>query len=107
MQHPRLNRERRHNPRTQTIGHVYLSWTRRQVCRCVVVDLSATGAFLNVGSLRVRVGTRVELAFALDRGKVVKVVRRSALVVRRSSAGVGVLFIRRGRASVWSDHPAR
>jgi len=107
MQHPRLKRERRHNPRTQTIGHVYLSWGRRKTCRCAVVDLSATGAFLNVGPLRVRVGTRVELAFALDRGKVVKVVRRSALVVRRSAAGVGVLFIRRGGSRRWNDHPAR
>ncbi len=98
MHRPLPRKDRRHNPRKRTDGSVYLSWAGKSSRRCRVVDLSTGGVFIDVGSLRVPTGAIVELAFVRASEPVIGLVRRSAVVVRRSHVGLGLMFVwRRGR----------
>ena len=98
---PLPRRDRRHNPRKRTAGRVYLSWAGKAGHRCRVIDLSTGGAFIDVGPLRVPTGAIVELAFIRPTDPVIGLVRRSAVVVRRSQVGLGLMFVwRRGRRPV-------
>jgi hypothetical protein len=94
---PRAIKDRRHNPRKRTVGSVFLSWAGRRSLHCHVIDLSSAGAFVDVGRLRVPTGAIVELAFVHHAGKVIGLVRRSAVVVRRSPEGLGLMFVWRRR----------
>lgn len=93
--YPRV-RERRQRPRTQTAYDVYVSLPGLLSLRRRLTNLSASGAFIEVGPLRLRNGRRLELALVVDHGLVAKMYRRSAVVVRRSPEGVGVLFLAKG-----------
>ncbi len=89
--------ERRRDPRRPTTEDVYLSWPRRLSCRCRMTSLSASGAFLDIGTLHLPIGATVELAFVLGRGAVLKMHRRTGIVVRRTDGGLGVMFVQRRR----------
>jgi len=93
--------ERRQDPRKRTTAFVHLSWDGRGPCRGQATDLSTTGAFVDVGSVRIPEGVIVELAFVLNLNSLIKIYRRSALVVRRSGSGLGLMFLgRRKWASI-------
>jgi hypothetical protein len=89
-----LNREmeRRRNPRRRTEAKVYLSWPGQAPCRCQVTDLSVTGAFVEVGSLRIPENKVIKLVFVLTFGPLVKMHYLSAIVVHRSEMGLGLKF---------------
>ncbi len=98
---PHLSRtiiERRRDPRRSTAENVYIYWPRRLSCRCQMTSLSASGAFLDIGPLHIPVGASVELAFVLGRGTLLKMHRRTGIVVRSAEEGLGVMFLRRRRA---------
>ncbi len=98
---PNLSRtiiERRRDPRRSTAENVYIYWPRRLSCRCQMTSLSASGAFLDIGPLHIPVGASVELAFVLGRGTLLKMHRRTGIVVRSAEEGLGVMFLRRRRA---------
>jgi hypothetical protein len=95
--HSRAIRDRRHNPRKRTVGSVYLSWAGKTSHHCHVIDLSTAGALVDVGPLRVPTGAIVELAFVRRADQVIGLVRRSAVVVRRSQVGLGLMFVWRRR----------
>jgi hypothetical protein len=95
--------ERRRETRNHTTQIVYLYWPGRLSCRRRVTSLSPSGAFIDVGPLRVPEGVRLELAFALRRGAVIKMIRRSAIVVRRAEEGLGLMFVKQSDA----DKPTR
>ncbi len=59
--------------------------------------LSASGAILDIGTLHLPIGATVELAFVLGRGAVLKMHRRTGIVVRRTDGGLGVMFVQRRR----------
>ena len=63
-----------------------------------MTSLSASGAFLDIGPLHIPVGASVELAFVLGRGTLLKMHRRTGIVVRSAEEGLGVMFLRRRRA---------
>jgi hypothetical protein len=86
--------ERRRETRSHTTQNVYLYWPGRLSCRQRVTSLSPSGAFIDVGPLRVPEGVRLELAFVLRRGGIIKMIRRSAIVVRRAEEGLGLMFVK-------------
>jgi hypothetical protein len=84
--------ERRRNPRKRTEAKVYLSWSGQGPCRCQVTDLSVTGAFIKVGSLRIPEDKIIKLVFVLTLDSLVKMHYLSAIVVHRSEMGLGLMF---------------
>jgi len=91
--------ERRRETRNHTTQNVYLYWPGRLSCRRRVTSLSPSGAFVDVGPLRVPEGVRLELAFALRRGAIIKMIRRSAIVVRCAGEGLGLMFVKQPDAN--------
>ena len=91
--------ERRREPRNRTSQDVYVYWPGRLSSRERVTSLSPSGAFVDTITLDVPEGVRLELAFALRRGVAIKMIRRSAVVVRCSEDGLGLMFVRQ------SSHP--
>ena len=89
--------ERRQDPRKRSTACVHLSWDGQRPCRGRATDLSTTGAFVDVGPVRIPEGVIVELAFVLNLNSLIKIYRRSALVVRRSDSGLGLMFLGRRR----------
>ena len=88
-------RERRLTPRKRTVGSVYVFWSRRSPERCQVLNLSTAGALIDPRQLRIPKGRLIELAFVHHVGAVIKLYRRSAVVIRRSPDGLGLMFVRR------------
>ncbi len=86
--------ERRREPRNRTTQSVYIYWPGRLSWQERVTSLSPSGAFIDMGPLDVPEGVRLELAFALRRGVTIKMIRRSAIVVRSSEEGLGLMFVR-------------
>ena len=91
-------KDRRNHPRSQTSTKVYLSCDGAPRLPGQVKDLSAAGALVDVGCLPVGNAEVVELAFVLPFGAITKIRRRSAIVVRRSASGIGLMFLERCRA---------
>ena len=91
--------ERRREPRNRTIQTVHICWPGRLSWQERVTSLSPSGAFIDVGPVDVPEGVRLELAFALRRGVTIKMIRRSAIVVRSSGEGFGLMFIRQANAN--------
>ena len=89
------HRERRLNPRKRTVGYVYVFWSRRTPLRCQVLNLSTAGALVDPRQLRIPKGRLIELAFIHRDGSVIRLYRRSAVVIRRSRDGLGLMFVRR------------
>jgi hypothetical protein len=88
-------RERRDYERTRLSGHVYVTWSGRSNHRGRVIDLSRGGVLVDVGPLPIPDRTVIELTFVVPSGPVVQLIRRSALVVRRVNACLGLRFVRR------------
>ncbi|QBQ53439.1 PilZ domain-containing protein [Nitrosococcus wardiae] len=84
--------ERRRNPRKQAAVRVYLSWSGQQPCRCRVTNLSVTGAFVEVGPLRIPEDGIIKLVFVLPAESLIKTHHLSAIVVHRSQEGIGLMF---------------
>ena len=60
-----------------------------------LTNLSRSGAFLRLPPQRVQPGDRLELVMTTQaQGRVVHMLRRTAIVVRCASAGVGIAFLR-------------
>jgi hypothetical protein len=76
----------RHSARTK----VYLTAQGRSGKVCRAHNLSASGVFVETRDLGLAKGTLVELAFAIDLGKVVKIHRRQAIVAHVSHGGTGL-----------------
>ena len=84
--------DRRRNSRKRSEAKVYLSWSGQEPYRCQVRDLSVTGAFVEVGPLRIPEDKNIKLVFVLTFGSLVKTYRLSAVVVHRSEIGLGLMF---------------
>ncbi|EDZ66173.1 Type IV pilus assembly protein PilZ [Nitrosococcus oceani AFC27] len=84
--------ERRQNSRRQSAVKVYLSWPGQESQCCRVKNLSATGAFIEVGALRIPEDRIIKLAFVLPINSLIKIHRLSAIVVHRSHQGLGLMF---------------
>ncbi|ADE13647.1 type IV pilus assembly PilZ [Nitrosococcus halophilus Nc 4] len=84
--------ERRRNPRKRAGVRVYLSWPGQQPQRCQVINLSVTGAFVEVGPLRIPEDRIIKLVFVLSADSLIKMHHLSATVVHRSQEGIGLMF---------------
>lgn len=84
--------ERRQNLRKQSVVKVYLSWSGQELQCCRVKNLSATGAFIDVGPLRIPEDRIIKLVFVLPIESLIKIHRLSAIVVHRSQQGLGLMF---------------
>lgn len=92
--------ERRLLERNKVSTTVYLSVPGGCAVRCRARNLSAMGVFLEINSLGLPAGTVVNLVFAVDLGKTVRLHRRKAVVAHVSEQGAGLMM--QGRSQVRS-----
>jgi hypothetical protein len=83
---------RRRESRSPVRARVYLLRPGERMCRCTARDLSRVGAFLELEPSGVRVGTPIQVVFALELVGVTRLYRVPGLVVRLGGDGVGVCF---------------
>lgn len=82
--------ERRLLERNKVSTTVYLSVPGGGFVRCRARNLSAMGVFLEIRALGLPAGTVVNLVFAVDLGRTVKLHRRRAVVAHVSERGAGL-----------------
>jgi hypothetical protein len=82
--------ERRLHTRHRARTTVYLALPGTKGKLCQARNLSANGVFVETADLRLPQGSLVELAFAINLGKVTKLHRRSAIVAHVSHGGTGL-----------------
>jgi hypothetical protein len=85
--------DRRSSPRVPTASRVYVLAPGRQTSRSKIVNVSQGGAFVTWDSDTFPVGPQVTLVLVKRQERVVTTVRRRAVVMRRSVAGLGLKFI--------------
>jgi len=88
--------ERRARPRVEGSVRAYLSMSGTIRQRCTARDVSSHGAFVDVPKGAIRQGAPVQIVFALNRGRVTRLYTRSAIIVRVTEAGAGLMFSHRG-----------
>lgn len=88
--------DRRANSRKDIEATAYIYYHGKRVSRpCVVTNISAGGAFLELDNHGLRRGRRIELVFPINLTKsVIKLRRISGIIVRISPSGAA-LIIRR------------
>lgn len=82
--------ERRLHTRHRAKTTVYISVPGRNGRLCRAHNLSANGVFVETRNLGLAKGAIVELAFAINLGKVTKIHRRQAVVAHVSCGGTGL-----------------
>lgn len=82
--------ERRLHTRHRARTTVYLSVPGRDGRLCRAHNLSANGVYVETRNLGLHTGEIVELAFAINLGKVTKIHRRRAVVAHVSGGGTGL-----------------
>jgi hypothetical protein len=82
--------ERRLHTRHRARTTVYISVPGRGGKLCRAHNLSANGVFVETRNLGLAKGAIVELAFAINLGKVTKIHRRQAVVAHVSRGGTGL-----------------
>lgn len=92
--------ERRLLERNKVSTTVYLTVPGGGPVRCRARNLSAMGVFLETRTLALPAGTVVNLVFAVDLGKTVRLHRRKAVVAHVSERGAGLMM--QGRSQVRS-----
>jgi hypothetical protein len=92
--------ERRLLERNKVSTTVYLAVPGGGLTRCRARNLSAMGVFLEIRALGLPAGTVVNLVFAVDLGKTVRLHRRRAVVAHVSERGAGLMM--QGRSQVRS-----
>jgi PilZ domain len=90
--------ERRLLERNKVSTTVYLSAPGGNLVRCRARNLSAMGVFLEIEALGLPAGTVVNLVFAVDLGKTVRLHRRRAVVAHVTARGAGLMM--QGRSQV-------
>jgi hypothetical protein len=92
--------ERRLLERSKVSTAVYLSVPGGNLVRCRARNLSAMGVYLEIKTLGLPAGTVVNLVFAVDLGRTVRLHRRKAVVAHVSERGAGLMM--QGRSHVRS-----
>ena len=90
-------RERRLCPRSRARykARVRFPGAEPVTVRCSLSELSVSGGFLRLGGLRPKVGQPLQVALvAEERRAVTRIWQRRAIIVRLTSAGVGIAFLR-------------
>jgi hypothetical protein len=82
--------ERRLHTRHRARTTVYISVSGRSGKLCRAHNLSANGVFVETRNLGLVKGAIVELAFAINLGKITKIHRRQAIVAHVSHGGTGL-----------------
>ncbi len=82
--------ERRLHTRHRARATVYLIVPGRKGRLCRAINLSANGVFVETHNLGLAKGSIVELAFAINLGRVTKIHRRQAVVAHVSGGGTGL-----------------
>lgn len=82
--------ERRLHTRHRARTTVYISVPGRGGKLCRAHNLSANGVFVQTDNLGLAKGTIVELAFAINLGKITKIHRRQAVVAHVTHGGTGL-----------------
>lgn len=82
--------ERRLHTRHRARTTVYLSLPDGKGKLCRARNLSANGVFVETENLSLAQGSLVDLAFAINLGKVTKIHRRTAIVAHVSRGGTGL-----------------
>ena len=82
--------ERRLHTRHRAKTTVYISLPGKGGRLCRAHNLSANRVFIETENLGLRKGTFVELAFAINLGKVTRIHRRKAVVAHVSGGGTGL-----------------
>jgi hypothetical protein len=94
--------ERRAHPRAETAYEIHARSGSWRKFGGTLTDLSRAGAFLRFGAVGIREGDFLELAaVAREHDGLLRIWRRTALVLRLTPTGVGVMFLR--TASPWRD----
>jgi len=84
--------ERRARPRVEGSVRAYLSLPGQKRQRCTASDVSSHGAFVEMPQDASRQGAPVQIVFALNRGRVTRLYARSAIIVRVTDSGAGLMF---------------
>lgn len=92
--------ERRLLERNRVSTTVYLAIPGGSFVRCRARNLSAMGVFLEIKALGLPAGTVVNLVFAVDLGRTVRLHRRKAVLAHVSERGAGLMM--QGRSQVRS-----
>ncbi len=82
--------ERRLHTRHRARTAVYLNMPGRKGKLCRARNLSANGVFVETANLGLTEGSLVELAFAINLGRITKIHRRTAIVAHVSHGGTGL-----------------
>ena len=82
--------ERRLHTRHRARTTVYVSAPGRKGKLCRARNLSANGVFVETSNLGLPQGSLVELAFAINLGRITKIHRRTAVVAHISHGGTGL-----------------
>ena len=82
--------ERRLHTRHLARTTVYLNVPGRKGKLCRARNLSANGVFVEAASLGLAQGSLVELAFAINLGRITKIHRRTAIVAHVTLGGTGL-----------------
>lgn len=84
--------DRRQSTRRHAQANVYLTCPGEPVRRCKINNLSASGIFIESGSLQLPEGSMVDLIFPITRGSVIKILRRRASVAHVTRSGAGMVL---------------
>ncbi len=96
LRHP----ERRIFPRTSGVHDTRVRFRGLRPVSAELTGLSRSGAFLRLSPENIQTGERLELVMVEpERSHVVRMHRRTAIVVRCAPAGVGIAFLQ--PASPW------
>lgn len=88
--------ERRARPRVEGCVPAYVTMQGQKRQRCIAKDVSSHGAFIEFSNGAIRQGAPIQIVFALNRGRVTRLYTRSAIVVRVTESGAGLMFSNRG-----------
>lgn len=97
--------ERRLNFRHPTKTSVYIVTAGRPRKLCKATNLSAAGVFVETRDMGLSRGSVVELAFAINLGRITKIHRRTGIVAHVSHGGTGLVMtnLPRGTGQVTSE----
>lgn len=90
---PLIVQERRRGPRDGAATVAYVEAPGKARCRCPVINSSRGGALIDWGRDDVPLGPHILLVLIHDQDRIVRTVRRRAVVLRRSGNQLGLKFL--------------
>jgi len=88
-----MSNERRESPRTVLNRDVVLKTSHASPLFCTINNISAEGAYLELGDHRLLLNTQVQMSMAMPAGQQPALLELSANIARVTDNGVGLHFV--------------